>query len=295
MKKFIIVIAVLLAATSCEQPITLRLKHTIDFNLNYEGAVEAPPNQRLEPGSHIAKPSDPVRADFTFAGWYCEQGCLTAWDFSADTVKKSMTLFAKWLYESPPVSMHSVTFNVNHDGSTNAPADQTISEGGHAVKPDPDPARDGFEFGGWYTEPDCVTPWDFSADTVTKPMTLFAKWIVPLNGSSISITMTGGLPGDYSVTFTLVAGMPIDAPDTSGAYPVFTIPRSALPLAVSITSTPVATDYSWLFDGDPIGSNTSSIQLTTLDLSPAKHNLTVLLAKDADPYRSAAIVLDTTD
>jgi len=214
-RKLITIIAVLLVATSCAQPITLRLKQTIDFNLNYEGAMGAPPNQRLEPGSYIAKPSDPVRADFTFAGWYCEQGC--------------------------------------------------------------------------------VTPWDFSTNIVMKPMTLYAKWTVILNGSSVSISMTGGLLGDYSVTFNLDAGMPIGSPHTSGDYPIFTVPRSALPLVVSVTSTPDATDYSWLLDGTPIASATSSIQLTVPDLSPKKHNLAVLLTRDADPYRSAAIILDTTD
>lgn len=52
---------------------------------------------------------------------------------------------------------------------------QSVTEGDRAAKPD-DPARRGYTFGGWYKEGECVTAWDFDADTVTQDMTLYAKW-----------------------------------------------------------------------------------------------------------------------
>ncbi len=32
----------------------------------------------------------------------------------------------------------------------------------------PAPEREGYEFGGWYTEPECVTAWDFESDTLPE-------------------------------------------------------------------------------------------------------------------------------
>lgn len=52
-----------------------------------------------------------------------------------------------------------------------------------------DPVRDGYEFGGWYKEPECVTEWNFKEDTLPEQAVtdegdelyqetrLYAKWI----------------------------------------------------------------------------------------------------------------------
>ena len=56
----------------------------------------------------------------------------------------------------------------------------------------PAPEREGYEFGGWYAEPECVTAWDFESDTLPAEQTttnengeeetvyqetiLYAKW-----------------------------------------------------------------------------------------------------------------------
>ena len=46
----------------------------------------------------------------------------------------------------------------------------------------PIPQRDGYTFGGWFKEADCINQWIFDTDTVqiseeTQEMKLFAKWI----------------------------------------------------------------------------------------------------------------------
>jgi uncharacterized repeat protein (TIGR02543 family) len=38
------------------------------------------------------------------------------------------------------------------------------------------PTRPGYSFVGWYKETACINPWDFSTDTVTADITLYAKW-----------------------------------------------------------------------------------------------------------------------
>ena len=43
----------------------------------------------------IAKPADPTRDGYTFAGWYTDEACTEAYDFSV-AVTADMTLYAKW-------------------------------------------------------------------------------------------------------------------------------------------------------------------------------------------------------
>ena len=65
-----------------------------------------------------------------------------------------------------------VVFDVQGVGT--APAAQPISAGGRAVRPT-DPAATGWRFGGWFTDKDCTTPYDFST-SVTYMRVLYAKW-----------------------------------------------------------------------------------------------------------------------
>lgn len=46
----------------------------------------------------------------------------------------------------------------------------------------PIPQRDGYTFGGWFTEAECINQWDFDTDTIqlseeTEEIRLYAKWI----------------------------------------------------------------------------------------------------------------------
>ncbi len=46
-------------------------------------------------GSTVTKPADPTREGYTFDGWYTDEACTKAYDFSA-AVTADMTLYAKW-------------------------------------------------------------------------------------------------------------------------------------------------------------------------------------------------------
>ncbi|NCA66613.1 MAG: hypothetical protein EOM87_00965 [Clostridia bacterium] len=42
-----------------------------------------------------------------------------------------------------------------------------------------EPKREGYLFGGWYTEPECVNKWDFATDIKgTDDLILYAEWII---------------------------------------------------------------------------------------------------------------------
>lgn len=47
---------------------------------------------------------------------------------------------------------------------------------GDLVAAPEEPVREGSVFEGWYTDENLTIPWDLSKDTVTGPMTLYAKW-----------------------------------------------------------------------------------------------------------------------
>ncbi|MGE9972733.1 InlB B-repeat-containing protein [Collinsella sp. SGI.178] len=66
---------------------------------------------------------------------------------------------------------HRVKFDARGGSAT---GDQTPASGSTVTK-SADPTREGYTFGGWYTDEACTKAYDFSA-AVTADMTLYAKW-----------------------------------------------------------------------------------------------------------------------
>ena len=54
-------------------------------------------------------------------------------------------------------------------------ASQKLVDQRYVTEPEP-PTREGYVFVGWYREAECITRWHMEIDTVTGPMTLYAKW-----------------------------------------------------------------------------------------------------------------------
>ena len=70
--------------------------------------------------------------------------------------------------------IYIVTFSSNGGSEIAA---QIIAEGANAAEPKPAPAREGYYFGGWYTDCAMLTnKWNFATQTVTANITLYAKW-----------------------------------------------------------------------------------------------------------------------
>ena len=163
----------------------------------------------------------------------------------------------------------TVTFNLNYDGSTNTTQD--VASGSAVEKPQP-PTRDGYIFGGWYTDTDCTNEYDFLTG-VTGNITLYAKWTVEvittwealsnkLNGvrtdvgdiyvsgefdvtSTISFSGTANIIPTGSVTFT-----------RSADYKIFDIASGATLTFAGTDSAPI------VFDGNSISSKNPMIYST---------------------------------
>ena len=72
------------------------------------------------------------------------------------------------------LTSETVTVNFDTMGGT-AVKSQTVKYHARITKPE-DPVRDGYTFGGWYTEKACKTAYDFNTQ-VEAPFTLYAKWV----------------------------------------------------------------------------------------------------------------------
>ena len=122
-------------------------------------------------GETATKPANnPVRAGYTFGGWFADAACTTPFNFY-NAIYADTTVYARW-FEGENL----ITWNVYFDSKGGTPeADQVVLDGGKPIYPE-DPTLDGFNFLGWYKEDACTNAWNWDSDTVHSDTWLYAKW-----------------------------------------------------------------------------------------------------------------------
>lgn len=65
--------------------------HTVTFNSN--GGSDVP--GQIRANAAATKPADPTRSGYVFAGWYTDEACTAAYNFT-QPVTDNITLYAKW-------------------------------------------------------------------------------------------------------------------------------------------------------------------------------------------------------
>lgn len=98
---------------------------------------------------------------------YCDSPVIADASGNLYYINDSGTLFKLGAVES-----WTVAFNSN--GGSACDTKFVATADGNLVKP-ADPTRDGYTFGGWYTDEACMQAYDFSTP-VTADLTLYAKW-----------------------------------------------------------------------------------------------------------------------
>lgn len=98
---------------------------------------------------------------------YCDSPVIADASGNLYYINDSGTLFKLGAVES-----WTVSFNSN--GGSACDTKFVATADGKLVKP-ADPTREGYTFGGWYTDEACTQAYDFSTP-VTADMTLYAKW-----------------------------------------------------------------------------------------------------------------------
>lgn len=155
--------------------------YTINFEApNEEGCPPVPSGEgakQITYGKTLSRPNYPGSGQkwlgHTFQGWYTEEdGGGHQWKFSdepgADKVEGPMTLYAYWTLDEYTVSFQT------YQGDENPPEAETGLHYGDPIPEPSEPSRDRYEFLGWMTEDERL--WDFSSDTVTGDMSLYAEW-----------------------------------------------------------------------------------------------------------------------
>jgi uncharacterized repeat protein (TIGR02543 family) len=155
---------------------------TFSYKNNFYPSSVSNPSTLTQSGLHSGdKATDPGISEpsgWTFDGWYTNAGCTGAkYDFDA-ALTGSLILYGSWSYQAPPApTNYTVTFTFINEGprGVGEPANQTVTSGGTAVRPNVNEPRH-WDFDGWYTSSDCTgTKYAFSTE-VTGNVDLYGQW-----------------------------------------------------------------------------------------------------------------------
>ncbi len=105
----------------------------------------------------------PTKEDYTFGGWFSDVECTIPVDNVLDGDVDNKTIYAKWI-------SNLVTLDAN-GGLVNGKAKEEVTPGSKAELPYP--TRNGYRFGGWYTDKNCT---EAVGNTTVAGTTLYAKW-----------------------------------------------------------------------------------------------------------------------
>lgn len=121
-------------------------------------------------GDKLTAPSDPIREDYTFDGWYVDSEATTAFDFNSE-IDRTTVLYAKWIENA------IVTYNTLGGNSIKA---SSVAPGSSIEAPEA-PTRVGYTFDKWYLKDGSVSG-DWGSEVtfpleVSEDITIYAKWI----------------------------------------------------------------------------------------------------------------------
>ncbi len=139
-------------------------------------------------GYKVTAPSDPVRADYAFEGWYADADFKNEFDFDTE-VEDGTVVYAKLVHEPCTVAF-------DYDCSDIENQSVKVAYGDTVTAPE-QPTREGYKFLGWYSG---ASKYDFDTK-VTKDVTLTAKWERATCTVSFSTGEGGPKVEDKTVTY----------------------------------------------------------------------------------------------
>lgn len=109
--------------------------------------------------------------------------------------------------DAPEVYRVAFEYNYDYEGTENA----AYANSGSPVSVPTTPEREGYAFGGWYSDKDFNTKWNFDTDTVTEDINLYAKWTARIY--PVTLITNGGTieSGDVTgYTYGVGVTLPVD-------------------------------------------------------------------------------------
>ncbi|MDE7107340.1 MAG: InlB B-repeat-containing protein, partial [Clostridiales bacterium] len=152
-----------------------RVIYDVTFNSAEGSDVDA---VQVLNGKSLVKPTDPVRAGYTFLGWYKDNAYKTPFIFESDIISENTTLYAQWGQSVLGENVYTVSFDVgDYEGAVNPQPKQTVGGKVYGLQ---EPTREGYTFVGWWysvtNKADELT-YRVDGDTVFKESTtLYAVW-----------------------------------------------------------------------------------------------------------------------
>jgi uncharacterized repeat protein (TIGR02543 family) len=181
-----------------------RNSYTVTFDKN-GGDTDAYPASRAVESAVGTLPEPPGKNEYSFTGWNrTREGDGEAVN-RYTPVSGDMTVYARWLLIG--ANEFAVGFDPSGGGvdplTIMVPRDRMFSESG---KPLPVPEKTGYDFDGWRPGAGGTGAPFTPSDTVTGPVTVYAKWTAKT--SSVTFDANGGSGPQAGVTATYDAAMP---------------------------------------------------------------------------------------
>ena len=161
------------------------------------GGTVTPASKNIISGCAYGSLPTPIRAGYTFAGWFTasEGGGMRILSSSASGASNT-TLYAAWT-----INQYTVSFD-SGGGTDVAPVTQDY---GTTVVEPAAPTKTGYTFAGWYLDPELMSPVSWPYTIGAGNVTLHAAWTI--NQYTVSFDSGGGtevapVTQDYATTVT---------------------------------------------------------------------------------------------
>ena len=163
--------AVTAAAALCACNDKNTAKYTVSFDTRGGSGVAS---YKLEAGATIRRPSNvPTKELFVFQDWYTDTSYTQKFEFGTRMPAYNITVYAGWIGEASVMVTYDANGGICADGTNSMEGIGVVGEAFSA--PTTAPTRNGYVFGGWFTDRECTTPYNFSTYPVDA-LTLYAGW-----------------------------------------------------------------------------------------------------------------------
>lgn len=126
---------------------------------------------RLKVGETIGEPSaKPTRSWSTFTGWYADEDCTQKYTFGGAMPEHDVTVYAGWTWAD-----NAKFVRVSFDARGGSEVAALVGRTGDAFTAPAAPERNGYTFGGWYTDETCTQRFTATAFPESDVL-LYAKW-----------------------------------------------------------------------------------------------------------------------
>ncbi len=192
-----------------EDPDQPAQKVTVTFDANGgQLSTGTPGSVEIAAGGTIAMLPQPVRTGYAFVGWTTADG--TAFDITTP-VNESMTVIAQWTPNVYQISLDAQGGALAADeASIEATFDAPIGQL-------PVPTREGYEFLGWFTQPQGGD--EVAAETMYRtagPSTYYAQWdVLPATQVVLTLDANGGMfqGGQETIAEVVAINAPLHSSD----------------------------------------------------------------------------------